>query len=164
MHDKPFHLICVTIVDIATGQPVFAKKLWLTVWGQKRNELTMKEIYEAYRLRFDIEFFFRFGKQKLLLDKFQTPDNEHLDNWFHFVQLAYWLLYDNRDKGENIIRDWEKYLPKNNEQDIKEPENPPVKSPTQTQRVLPEIICPFAKNNLFPKTRKNSPGRQKGGY
>jgi len=162
MYNKPFHLICFTLIDVQTNQPVFKKTLWLTVWGEKRNELSMTEIYEAFRLRFDIEFFFRFGKQRLLLAKFQTPQIEHLDNWFTVVQLSYWLLYDSRRQGENIMRDWEKYLPQYKDQDIKELDKNPSKSPTQTQRALPTIICGFAKNSLIPKTRKNSSGRERG--
>jgi hypothetical protein len=162
MHDKPFQLISVNVIGVKTNEPVFKKTLWLTVWGQKRNELSLTEIYEAFRLRFDIEFFFRFGKQRLLLAKYQTPKIEHLDNWFHIIELSYWLLYVNRKEGENIIRDWEKYLPKYKDQDVKEPNESLTKSPTQTQRAISGIISEFAKNNLIPKTRKNSPGRQKG--
>ena len=45
--------------------------------GERRIELSLLDIYEAYLQRYDLEHFFRFGKQKLLLDKFQTPDDQH---------------------------------------------------------------------------------------
>ncbi len=162
MHDKPFHLISVELTDIQTGKPIYQKILWLTVWGQRRNEITLREIYESYRKRFDIEFFFRFGKQKLLLDQYQTPDVEHQQNWYWFVMLAYWVLYVSRFEGENVIRPWEKYEAKYKNQDIKDLENKIVKTPTQTQRAMQAILCDFAKNNLIPKPRNIYSGRKKG--
>ena len=162
MHDKPFNLVAIQLTDIQTGKPVFKNTLWVAVWGERRNEITLREIYESFRLRFDIEFFFRFGKQKLLLDKYQTPDVAHEQNWFWIVFLSYWLLYLSRTEGENIIRPWEKYLPKCINQDVKELENNTVKTPTQPQRALPSILCDFTKNNLIPKTHNNRSGREKG--
>ncbi|GAB4425183.1 MAG: hypothetical protein Kow0031_04640 [Anaerolineae bacterium] len=73
MHQYPFTLVCVTRYDEA-GQPAFKRPLWLLVMGDRRDELSLEQIYLAYRARFDIEHFFRFGKQKLLLTRFQTPD------------------------------------------------------------------------------------------
>jgi hypothetical protein len=162
MYDKPFHLVSVQLTDNQTGELVYKDTLWLTVWGERRNELTLCEIYESFRARFDIEFFFRFGKQRLLLDKYQTPDIEHQQNWFWIVMLAYWLLYLSRMEGENIIRPWEKYNTKYKNQDVKEPLNKIVKTPTQTQRAMPTIFCDFAKNNLIPKPRNIYSGRKKG--
>jgi len=162
MSNKPFNLISFDVFDIQTNEKVFTKTLWLTVWGQKRNEITIKDVYQAYRLRFDIEFFFRFGKQKLLLDKYQTPDTTHLENWFSIVKFAYWLLFLSRNDGKNNVRKWEKYLAQYKNQDVKEPEMLLAKSPTQTQRTMPEIICEFAKKHLIPKTRNKSSGRRKG--
>jgi len=162
MSDKPFNLISIEVLDIQTGEKIFDKTLWLTVWGEKRHELTLQEVYEAFRLRFDIEFFFRFGKQKLLLDKYQTPDSEHQQNWFEIVKNAYWLLYLSRYDGDDNLRKWEKYLPKNNNQDVKEPEKNAVKSPTQTQRAMTGIISEFAKEYLILKPRNNKSGRKKG--
>jgi len=162
MSDKPFNLFSIEVFDIKTNEKVFSKKLWLTVWGQKRNEISIKEVYEAFRLRFDIEFFFRFGKQKLLLNKFQTPDTQHLENWFEIVKHSYWLLYLSRNEGENIVRKWEKYLTKYNNQNVKELDYYSTKTPTQTQRAMPKIICGFAKKHLIPKTRNKSSGRKKG--
>lgn len=36
-------------------------------------ELFLLDIYQAYLQRYDLEYFFRFGKQKLLLDKSRRP-------------------------------------------------------------------------------------------
>jgi hypothetical protein len=96
------------------------------------------------------------------LDKYQTPDSEHQQNWFEIVKNAYWLLYLSRYDGDDNLRKWEKYLPKNNNQDVKEPEKNAVKSPTQTQRAMTGIISEFAKEYLIPKPRNNKSGRKKG--
>ena len=162
MYDKPFHLIAVDLYDLKTGAKIFKRTMWLSVWGKRRNELSLSDIYQAYRLRFDIEFFFRFGKQKLLLDKFQTPDVEHQENWFIIVMFSYWLLYLNRNYGETIINDWEKYLEKYKNQNAKEQEKETPKTPTMTQRAIPNIISGFVKTQIIPKTRNNTSGREKG--
>ena len=51
----------------AAGQPIHRRAMWLLVIGQRRAELTLIEIGAAYRQRYDLEHFFRFGKQRLLL-------------------------------------------------------------------------------------------------
>ncbi len=159
MYNKPFNLVSIKIIDIESQEPIYKKNLWLTVWGEKRNEINLREIYESFRNRFDIEFFFRFGKQKLLLNKFQTPDIKHEQNWFWIVMLSYWLLYLSRNEGENIIRPWEKYNPKNKQKEV--PKNE-TKTPTQTQRAMQTIFSDFAKNNLIPKTHNIHSGRKHG--
>ena len=50
--------------------------------GQRRRELSLSEIYEAFQERSDMEHFFRFTKQKLLLDDFQTPETAHEEHWW----------------------------------------------------------------------------------
>lgn len=162
MYDKPFHLIAVDIYDFKTGNKIFKRTMWLTVWGERKEELSLTEIYHSYHLRFDIEFYFRFGKQKLLLDKFQTPDVEHEENWFIIVMMSYWLLYLNRYSGETIINDWEKYLEKYKEKESKDNENTNPKTPTMTQRAMPGIILGFVKTSIIPKTRNNTSGRKAG--
>jgi hypothetical protein len=60
MHQKPFTLIRGRVLD-DQGQPVFRQTLWLIVIGQRRQELTLVEAWEAYAHRFDVEHYFRFG-------------------------------------------------------------------------------------------------------
>ena len=79
--DCPMHQHLFTLVKICwynpQGEALFQKPLWLIVMGNRRMDLSLLDIYEAYLQRYDLEHFFRFGKQKLLLDKFQTPDDQH---------------------------------------------------------------------------------------
>ena len=80
MHLYPFTLVCITYYD-EQGQPAFKRPLWLVVIDDRRDELSLEQIYPAYLTWFDIEHFFRFGKQKLLMTDLQTPDVEREETW-----------------------------------------------------------------------------------
>lgn len=125
------------------------------VSGKKRLELSLQNIFDAYRQRFDIEHFFRFGKNKLLMDKSQTPDVEHEEAWWQINMIAYVQLYLARDLAKNAPKPWEKYLEtfKSSSSKI---------SPTQVQKDFGRIIQTFGTPALPPKRLKNAPGRQKG--
>ena len=69
------------IVQDSEGNRFFKRPLWIGLIGKRRDEITPEMAYQAYRNRYDIEHFFRFGKQKLLLDSFQTPEIEHEQDW-----------------------------------------------------------------------------------
>ncbi len=170
MWDKPFNLIKVEIYDKNTGELVFKRPMWITVWGKSADLLTTTECYECFRKRFDIEHFFRFGKQKLLLNSFQSVDTQHVENWLIDVMIAYWLLYVSRYDGQNIVRPWEQYAPKNEntnkdkntDKENEEKVESSAKSPSRTQRALNSIISGFVKKELVPKPRNNSNGRKMG--
>lgn len=70
MQNYPFTLVQVSQCN-EQGELVFANPMWLIVIGEQRRKLSLLEIYEAYRKRYDVEHFFRFGKQKMLLDEYQ---------------------------------------------------------------------------------------------
>ena len=109
MKDKPFRLVRVRLLDPENEEPIFKKSMWLGVWGKERKELDGEEISWVYCNRYDTEHFFRFGKQRLLLDKFQTSDEEHLQNWMEVVSLAYWLLFVGKDEVKHECRKWQQY-------------------------------------------------------
>lgn len=158
MKDKPFRLARVRMLDAQTGQPMFKRDMWLGVWGERRNELSPEEIHWAYRNRFDIEHFFRFGKQRLLLDKFQTPDEEHLQNWLEVAGLSYWLLWSAKDEAAHECPKWQKYgkgLARRRENNL-----PP--SPSEVQRQLERIILGFEQDPFLPKLQIKGKGRQTG--
>jgi len=158
MKDKPFRLVRIQLLDAQTGQAIFKKSMWLGVWGKRRKELGAEEISWAYRNRYDIEHFFRFGKQRLLLDKFQTPDEEHLQNWMEVVSLAYWLLFIGKDEARHTCRKWQQY-DKNYQQRIKYDLNV---SPSQVQLQMSSIILGFEQNPFLPKPRIKGKGRKAG--
>jgi len=74
MHDKPFDLVCVRFIDKKTGELVFKKDMYLSLWGKQRRTHGTQETQIDYKYRFDIEGHNRFMKQQLLADKYQTPD------------------------------------------------------------------------------------------
>jgi hypothetical protein len=152
MHQKPFTLIRVRVLD-EQDHPIFKHTLWLIVMGQRRQELSLVEAWEAYNQRFDVEHYFRFGKQRLLMAAFQTPEVEHEENWLELVSLAYVQLWLARQLVEALPRPWEQYLP--------QPEGQ-VASPSAAQRDLGRIIREIGTPAQPPKPRGNSPGRAKG--
>ena len=123
----------------------------------KKNR-TGEEIYWAYRNRYDIEHFFRFGKQKLLLDKYQTPDEEHLQNWMEIVSLAYWLLFVGKEEAKHDCRKWQQY-DKHHKNRIKHNLNV---TPSQVQLQMTGIILGFEQTDFLPKVQIKGKGRQKG--
>jgi hypothetical protein len=158
MKDKTFRLVRIQLLDGLTGLPLFQRPMWLSVWGERRGELTPEEIYWAYRSRFDIEHFFRFGKQRLLLDDFQTPDPEHWQNWLEVVNCAYWLLWVAREEAHHQAKKWQQYdknFKKRKEFDL------PV-APTLVQQQLATIILSFEQEPFLPKLQIKGEGRKIG--
>ena len=152
MQNYPFTLVRVSQYN-EEGDSVFANPMWLIVIGEERRKLSLLEIYKAYRQRYDVEHFFRFGKQKMLLDVYQTPETEHEEKWWDLVHLAYLQLWVAKEYAANAPRPWERYLPSMREE---EP------SPAMVQRSFDGIIRQFGTPACFPKPRGKSPGRQKG--
>jgi len=152
MHEHPFTVVRARVLD-AAGQPIHQRALWLLVIGKRRTELSLIEIWEAYRQRYDLEHFFRFGKQRLLLTACQTPDAQREENWWQLVQLAYVQLWLAQPLATTLPRPWERYLPA------------PVAgttSPAGVQRDFGRIIAAVGTPARAPKPRGNAPGRAKG--
>lgn len=152
MRQHPFTLVKIRWYN-QKGEALFQKPLWLIVMGVRRMELSLLDIYEAYLQRYDLEHFFRFGKQKLLLDKFQTPDDQHDEHWWRLVALAYLQLWVAKDMASNLPRPWERDLP-----------SPVDKQPTPAMvlRDMSRIIRQIGTPAPAPKPRGKSPGRRKG--
>jgi len=96
---------------------------------------------------------FRFGKQRLLMAAYQTPDVEHEENWMQIVALSTVQLWLARDLAELMLRPWERYLPEA-ERD--------TASPSTVQRDFGRIIRQIGTPAELPKPRGKSPGRAKG--
>lgn len=158
MKDKPFRLISIQLIDPLTNEPIFKRKMWLAVWGKRRMELTLEQCFWSYRNRFDIEHYFRFGKQRLLMNDFQTPDIQHQDNWMEIVGLSYWLLWVASKTAKPCVRKWQKYDPRY-ENRVRN-NLPPT--PSEVQRQLASIILGFEQGPFIPKGQIKSEGRKKG--
>ncbi len=154
MHKHPFTVLRITIED-AEGNMVCRKPMWLIIFGKHRDEISVKDAYYAYRQRFDIEHFFRFGKNRLLMGSYQTPETEHEENWWVIAALAYALLLAASGIAMPGCHPWERYLP-NFKRDSSIP------TPSMVQRDMPRIISEFGTPAKAPKPRGKSPGRLKG--
>jgi len=104
-----------------------------------------------------VEHFFRFGKQRLLMTAYQTPEVQHEENWWQLAQLAYVQLWLARHLAEAMPRPWERYLPQFHTQ----AENQEI-SPSMVQRDFGRIIQEIGTPAQSPKPRGKSPGRTKG--
>jgi hypothetical protein len=128
--EQSFRLVKITVKNQA-GEAVFKKPLWLVVTGNRRAEISLLDVYYDYRARYDIEHFFRFGKQKLLMGSYQTPDVDHEALWWKLCGRAYHQLYLAREDVAMTLKPWERYLPQYKNSDHKPPS---LSTPSQTQR------------------------------
>lgn len=110
MHRYPFTLIRIWLTD-EQGNRVLERDLWLVAFGKRQWELSLVEAWEAYGQRYDVERFFRFGKQRLLLAAYQTNDVRRGENWWQIAALAYVQMWLARLLVEAMPRAWERYLP-----------------------------------------------------
>ena len=152
MQNYPFTLVRVSQYN-KEGESVYTNPMWLIVMGEERRKLSLLDIYKSYKQRYDIEHFFRFGKQRMLLDHYQTPETHHEEKWWNLVHLAYLQLWVAKQYAVSLPRPWERYLPMMREE-------PP--SPAMVQRNFERIIRQFGTLSSIPKRRGNSSGRQKG--
>jgi hypothetical protein len=152
MHRHPFTLIRVTCRD-AQGRLLFARPMWLAVFGARRAELTARQAYAVYRQRFDQEQMHRFARQRLLLDAFQTPETEHEENWLIIVGLAYAQLFAARHLAGHLPRPWERSKPVDPDA---------TASPTMVQRDMERILAQSGTPAQAPQVRGKAPGRAKG--
>jgi hypothetical protein len=152
MNRHPFTLLQITVKDPTTNCPIW-KPMWLIVIGERRDELSLIDCYESYRQRYDMEHLFRFGKQKLLMNSYFTPDVEHEENWVKLTLLAYVNLWSARKLATVLPRPWEQYLKQDESVNI---------TPSLVQRDFPRIIQTIGFSAKSPKHRGFSSGRIKG--
>ena len=155
MHKHPFTLIRITVKD-DNEKAVYKRPMWLIIYGNRRNEVSLIEAWSAYGQRFDIEHFFRFGKNRLLMDAYQTPEVEHEENWWEIAGLSYVLLWAAATIARKSFHPWERYQ----ESAVKKDAGLP--SPSIVQRDMERIILWFGTPARPPKPRGKSPGRRKG--
>jgi hypothetical protein len=151
MYRHPFTLMRISVTDDTNTQ--VWKPMWLMVIGDQRQQLESTVAYSSYRQRFDIEHMLRFGKQRLLMTQFQTPEVEHEENWIRLVMLAYVQLWAAKDLACYLPKPWERYL--------KHPDDR-IMTPSTVQRDFQRIIREIGKPGHSPKPRGNSPGRVTG--
>ena len=132
--------------------------MYLSLWGKPKSEITLEDIYEDYRHRYDIEPHNRFSKQALLADKYQASSIHHLDAWFWVVQMTYWLLYTASKEVDICVNKWEQYL----EEVKRAKESDAPKSVAMTRKGAKRLFLTFDLKLYAPRKSKNGIGRQKG--
>ena len=151
MNRHPFTLLQITVKDPTTNCTIW-KPMWLMVIGECRDTLTLIDCYESYRQRYDMEHLFRFGKQKLLMNSYFTPDVQHEENWVKLTLLAYVNLWAARKLAVVLPRPWEQYLTQDESVKI---------TPSLVQRDFHRIIQTMGLSAKSPKHRGFSSGRIK---
>ena len=149
----PLTVIRISVVD-ENNKNVYKNPLWLLAVGDIEFIKSLKQYWLLYKSRFDIEHFFRFGKQKMLLDVFQTPDQLSENNWMLFPMIAYHQLYHARNVAQEVYRPWDKKRKKDNDHKSL--------SPTMTQRDMGRILNSMPRITLENKPRGISSGRPEG--
>ena len=152
MHRHPFTVVRVTCHDEA-GHIMFRRPMWLAIFGARRGEVTARQAQAVYHQRFHQEHMHRFGRQRLLLDAFQTPETQREENWLVLVGLAYAQLFAARRLAVHLPRPWERQQPVDPDA---------VASPTTVMRNMPRILGQSGTPARAPKPRGNAPGRAKG--
>jgi hypothetical protein len=152
MQRYPFTLVRIVVYD-QDGRAAFRQPLWLIVIGGRRHELNAFEVYHAYARRSDLEHFFRFGKQHLLLTGFQTPETEREESWWQLGHIAYAQLWLACDVVQALPRPWERSLGTIKARQI---------SPSLAQRDFGRIIRQIGTPAQPPKARGISAGRRVG--
>ena len=152
MENYPFLLVRNTVFDKDDNE-VYPYPQWLIVVGERREELTLREIYESYDSRSGLEHFFRFSKQKLLMSSYQTPDTSREEKWWRITHVAYLALWVAHSLSEHHPRPWERHLPERKKKII---------TPALVQRDFSRLISQFGSPAKSPKPRGKSPGCTKG--
>ena len=116
--------------------------------------LSLLQVYLAYQPRFDMEHYFRFEKQRLLMDKFQTPEVEREENWWTLTQAAYPQLWLAAPLANSLPRPWETAL--------KSTMTTTKLTPTLVQRDFGRITRQIGTPARAPKVRNKSAGRGRG--
>ena len=119
-------------------------------------EITIAEGFINYMDRYDIEHFFKFIKNGLLADKYQSPDCEHEESWWNLVCLAYLQLSMAKEEVVATPEAWERYLDEFRDQESQ------LSSPSQTQRGFNKILQTIGTPAKLPVPRGKPVGRASG--
>lgn len=165
MKNKPFDLIGSRVSDAQTGELVFEKTMFTAIHGDRKSEITTEQAFRGYRKRYDIEPAIKFAKQKLLLDKYQTPCQQHFDNWLVVVMLSFWMLFSAKEEVEYVPKKWRQYKERANKQKQAQADQvdqaAQVLTPSQVRQGAQALFLTFEAEPFLPKTSNKGKGRQK---
>jgi hypothetical protein len=158
-YTHPFDVLKVEMRPIqqdGTSGEIIGKPMWLVSYGQRRREISTLDIYRDYAQRFDLEHFFRFGKNNLLLTSYQTPDHKHEELFSKICIIAYAQLFLARNDVNLHLKPWEKYNKALKYTNCK------TLSPPQVQRTFSSVLEKVSTPALPAKKRGISKGRKAG--
>lgn len=163
MQDKPFDLLKVEIWNEDQTAKVFERAMFLSVNGVSKDKVNSVEAHAHYRTRFEAEGCYRFSKQQLFLDGFQTPDKQHFLNYLLVILCAWWLLYAAKEEVDLVCPVWQKYLPnqKTVVEAIEKAEKP-NRTPSQVRKGISDLFHTFDKTPYLPRKYKKGQGREVG--
>lgn len=153
----PLNVAQVSIID-ENGKSKFKRPIWLGIHGERRNEIDGISAHEYYMNRSDIEHFFRFGKNNLHMNNYQTSDIEHEEAWWNLCSLAYAQLYEARQLTPAVPESWEKYLPQYKNMKDKNC----IATPSQSQRGFEKLLEIIGTPAAACIARGNPRGRMEG--
>lgn len=160
MKDKPMDMLRIMVLDAHTQLPVFNRPLFVGICGKRKEEIGTAEGQRQYRERYEVEPYYNFAKNRLLLDKLQTPVLGHLDTWLRIVQVTSWLLFvASGEIGTVDCPVWQKYLPANKNALLKEGGRLTI---AQTQRASHLVFSTLDKTPFLPLECKKGKGRKLG--
>ena len=147
LQHKPVSIFRITIQN-EDGSYQYKDPLWLIGSGKLTKTIALECIFHSYNNRYSIEHWFRFSKQKLLFNGYQTCDIKHADNWLHMPVLATHMLYHSRNLALAEHRPWEK----------------PSKNitPAQVKRGMSSVLNKVGSPTQLPKPRGIGLGRKLG--
>ena len=148
-------IVGVTVYDARTGKRVFQHDQFLWVSGEGREALSLTEIYEKFRHRFDLEVTNRFCKQQLLLDSYRTPELGHFENWVLVVTLSLWLLFCASGEVGSVCAKWQQYSEPREAKGGR-------KTLSQTRTGAERLFSTFEPKLYAPKSVKKGVGRRAG--
>lgn len=155
--EYPINLIQIEVFH--DSKKVYKRPLWLAVFGKRRHEISLNDACKNYFHRYDIEHLFRFTKNNLLLDKYQTPEAQNEEAWIKFCLLAYVQLYLSKNDVSATPQPWERYL---SEYKKIADKNGITSTPSQTQKGFEKILMEIGSPAASCKPRGIPDGRQKG--
>jgi hypothetical protein len=159
MKDKPFDLVRVEVRDAQTGKRVFDRPMFIAISGQQKGAIPTPFAQERYRERYDVEPYYNYAKNQLLLEKFQTPIRQHLSNFMLVVLLSTWLLFCARKECTLQYKPWQKQLPKNKAAEAQERTSLSI---AQTRMSVGALFDTFDPAPFLPQNHKKGKGREKG--
>lgn len=156
MKNKPFDVVIVEHFDAQTLEPIYQNPLYLAICGIQKNKISLRSAYEDHYLhRYDIEPNNRFMKQQLMLDKFQTSIQAHLDLWIQIIQLVEWLLFVASDECLPQPKKWQKAAESVNS-------NSPRLTIAQTRKAVQNLFLTFNQTPFLPQIANKGKGRTIG--